>query len=122
MSRFIYTIVSFVILSGFGVWYVINNYRPTNIFIIVVCFLFFIFLALICSIIYYFYNLKQNKIIFPYEYRSIYRNGLFNSFLISLLVTLILSFQLLQILDLVTLILLIAFFVSIASLRSGKVK
>ena len=122
MSRFVYTIIFFVVFSGFSVWFVINNYKPTGILIVLVCVLFFICFGLICSLFSYLFNIKKSKIIFPYEYKKIYRKGLFNSFLISLLPTLLLIFQLLQVLDLITLILLIVFFLFIGILRSGKLR
>ena len=122
MLRFIYTIVSFVILSGFGIWYIVFNTRPAGIFIILISLLFFIFLALICSLIVYFFRLRKSKIIFPYEYKGIYRSGLIISVLVSSFVTLLISFQLLQVLDLITLILLLLFFVFVGVLRSDKVR
>ena len=122
MTRFVYTIIFFVIFSGFGVWFILNNYKPTSIFIILVCLLFFICFSLICSLCFYVFNLKKSKIIFPYEYKKIYHQSLTNSSLISLAITLLLSFQLLQVLDLITLILLIVFFIFVAVLKSEKVR
>lgn len=122
MPRFVYTIISFVIFSGFSVWFILHNFKPTSIFVILISLLFFFAFGLICSLVFYLINLKKSKIIFPYEYKKIYRQGLVNSGLISLLVTLLLSFQLLQVLDLITLILLIVFFIFVCVLRMGKLR
>jgi len=122
MTRFVYTIIFFVVFSGFGIWYIVTKTVPVEIFIVLISFLFFICFGLIVSICLYFYNLKKNKIVFPYEYKQIYRKGVFNSALVSLLATLLLSFQLFQVLDLITLLLLIVFFIFIAILKSGKIK
>ena len=122
MPRFIYTIIFFVIFSGFGIWFILTNLKPTSIFIILVCLLFFICLSLICSLCFYLFKVKKSKIIFPFEYKKIYHQSLVNSCLISLAITLLLSFQLFQVLDLITLILLIVFSTFIVILRSGKIK
>lgn len=122
MQRFVYTILFFVITSGFGIWFVLNNYNPADIFIILICVLFFICFGLICSLSLYLFNVRQSKIIFPYEYKKIYHQSLVNSSLVSLPVTLLLSFQLFQVLDLITLILLIVFFIFVAVLKSEKVR
>lgn len=122
MPRFVYTIIFFVIISGFGIWFILNNYNPSNLFIILVCFLFFIWLSLINSLFLYFFNLKQSKLVFASDYKSIYRKGLVTSVFISFFVTLLLSFQLLQVLDLITLVLLMLFSIFWGIFRSEKLR
>ena len=89
MPKFIYTIILIAILIAYSLYFLVTNFAPTNIFIIIGFFiLLYVFSTILLSLIIFLFKFSRLKIS-RVNFKEMYRNAFKYSFKFSLFVVLI---------------------------------
>jgi len=106
-----YTIISFVFLSGLAIFYMVAAKDPSKITIFFLMFFVVLFVGFFVSLVMYFFNIKFKKVVFPFNPRKVYRKTLARSFVVAFVTGFLLYLQAFGVLDFITLFLLTIFVV-----------